>query len=90
MHSFSNYHSLSLIRSLLIKHQKDVPTVEMIINVVIALSLNRKVILEEEIITDLTSAIVIILDNHLDSPKIVNSCCMALVMMINLLGKYIK
>lgn len=86
MHSFSNYHSLSLFRSLLIKHQKDLPTVEMIINVVIALSLNRKVIIEEEILTDLTSSIVIVLENHLDAPTIVNSCCMALVMMINLLG----
>lgn len=90
MRSFSNYHSLSLIRSLLIRHQKDLATVEMIINVVVALSLNRKVILEEEMLTDLTSALVIVLENHLDAPKIVNSCCMALAMMINLLGKLFK
>ena len=88
MQSLSKYRSLSLIRSLLIKHQRDSKTVEMVCNVVIAVSLNRKVILEEETNTDLTSAILIVLENHLDSAKIVNSCCMSLAMMINLLGNF--
>lgn len=55
-------------------------------NVVIALTLNGQIILEE-VETDLMSAILIVLENHLDSPKIVRSSCIAISMMINLLGK---
>ena len=88
MKSFVNHKSLSVIRSVLVNHQKDLYVNEMACNVVIALTLNRKVIIDEEVDADLTSAILIALENHIDSAKLVNSCCMALSLMINLLGIY--
>lgn len=83
--TFPNQQSLSVMRTVLINQQKNQICIEMACNVVIALTTNPKVILEEEVDVDLTSAILIVLENHLDVPKIVNSCCMALTVMINLL-----
>ena len=46
----------------------------------------EKLIIQEEIETDMTSAILLGLENHLDSPNIVRSACLALSSLINYLG----
>ena len=77
-----------VLRSVLTQHQSNLNCVEMASNVTVAVATNEKVILQEEPRVDLTSAILLALENHLDSAKVVYSCCMAFTTMINILGKY--
>ena len=85
MKSFTGLKSLMVIRSVLIEYQKYALVTEMAANVAVGLVLNPKVVIQEEVATDLTSALLIALENHLDVSKIVRSCCMALSTLINLL-----
>ncbi len=85
MKSFAGLKSLTVIRNVLIDYQKDPLVTQMAVNAAVGLMLNSKLVIQEEIGTDLTSALLIALENHLDVPKIVRSCCMAFSALINLL-----
>jgi hypothetical protein len=74
------------LKNVLFAHQSDSFCIEMACNVALAFTMIDKLISQEEMDVDLTSTLLISLKNHLDTPNIVKSICIALSSLINYSG----
>jgi hypothetical protein len=74
------------LKNVLLAHQSDPFCTEMACNVALAFTMIDKLISQEEMRVDLTSCLLISLKNHLDTPNIVKSICMALSSLISFSG----
>ena len=104
-----NLNSLSIIRNVLLNHQRSSFCSQMIYNIVIAFGMNgmvfsylliklkikeltlqqikERMLVKEELEVDITSAVLISLQHHLDNLSVVKSALIAVTTLIGFLGK---